>query len=73
MCLAIPGKIVSLDGVKAVVDYGGVTRVVDVSLIDNPRVGLFVLVHAGFAIQVVDESVAREAYALLDEYDKKFS
>lgn len=69
MCLAIPGKIASLEGTKATIDYDGVTRTADVSLIEDPTIGTWVLVHAGFAIQEVDEKTARETYRLLDEAD----
>jgi len=51
MCLAVPGKIIKLDGDKAVVDFKGVSRKVVVSMIDNPEVGDYVIIHAGFAIQ----------------------
>jgi hydrogenase expression/formation protein HypC len=71
MCLALPGKIVSVEGSSALVDYDGVTRNVDISLIEHIVVGSWVLVHAGFAIQVVDEEVAKGMYHLLDEVDKK--
>ena len=53
MCLALQGRIVELSGSSAVVDFGGVSRVVDVSLLDSCKVGDVVLVHVGFAIQKV--------------------
>ncbi|RME31350.1 HypC/HybG/HupF family hydrogenase formation chaperone [Candidatus Woesearchaeota archaeon] len=65
MCLAVPGRIIALEGTSATVDFGGVQRAADVSLIDNPSVGDFVLVHVGFAIKKVDEHVAKETYRLL--------
>ena len=69
MCLAIPGKVVEIDtkGEYATVDYGdGTKRRVNVSLVDV-NTGQYVLVHAGFAIQVVDEHEARETLALFRE------
>ena len=66
MCLAIPGRITAINGETAVVDYGGVKKSANISLIDC-RVGDFVLVHVGFAIQKVDEAKARQAYGLLSE------
>jgi hydrogenase expression/formation protein HypC len=69
MCLAIPGKIISIDAEKqsAVVDYGGgTTRNANISLVDVKR-GDYVLVHAGFAIQVLDEKEAQETLALFRE------
>ena len=51
MCLAVPARIVECSGDLAVVDIGGMRRSVSVALIENPRVGDCVLLHAGFAIQ----------------------
>jgi len=68
MCLAVPGKIVSIDGENAVVDYGGVKKGANVSLI-RAGVGDWILVHVGFAIQTVDEEIARETYRLLSDVE----
>lgn len=70
MCLAIPGKILKIEGENASVDYGGIRKGANVSLIDA-KVGEWVLVHVGFAIQKVDEDVAHEAYRLLSEVELK--
>ena len=59
MCLAIPGKVVSIEGTIAVIDFGGVQRETNVSLVEV-RPGDYVIVHAGFAIQAVDELDALE-------------
>jgi len=67
MCLAVPMKIVSLEGEKATTEADGVTREVDVMLIESPMVGEYVLVHAGFAIQRVDEEEAEKTLDLLRE------
>ena len=69
MCLSIPGKILSITGSKANVDFDGIKRVADISLLDNCKVGEYVLVHVGFAIQKIDEDIAKEAYRLLDKSD----
>lgn len=66
MCLAVPGKIVSLQGSIAVVDFGGVQRETNVSLVEA-KVGDYAIVHAGFAIQIVDEEDARETIKLWEE------
>ena len=69
MCLAIPGKIVEIDSKKqsAIVDYGsGTKRKANVSLVEV-KIGDYVLVHAGFAIQVLDEKEAQETLALFRE------
>ena len=64
MCLAIPAKVMSLDGAKAQVDFGeSVLREVNVSLV-NAKVGDYVLVHAGYAIQIIEEKEAQETLSL---------
>ncbi len=67
MCLAIPAKVVSRKGDKAQVDFGeGVLREINVTLVDA-RIGDYVLVHAGYAIQVLDEKEALETLSLWNE------
>jgi hydrogenase expression/formation protein HypC len=67
MCLAIPAKVVSIEGEKAKVDFGeGVLREVDITLV-NAKTGDYVLVHAGYAIQVLEEKEALETIRLWNE------
>ncbi len=67
MCLAIPAKILSLDGTKAQVDFGqGILRDVNVALVEA-KIGEYVLVHAGYAIQVLEEKEALETLRLMNE------
>jgi len=67
MCLAIPAKVVNLKEDKAKVDFGeGVLREVNVTLV-NAKVGDYVLVHAGYAIQVLSEKEAQETIQLWNE------
>lgn len=67
MCLAIPAKILSIKEDKAKVDFGeGVSREVNVTLV-GAKVGDYVLVHAGYAIQVVEEKEALETLRLWNE------
>ena len=61
MCLAIPGRILKIDGHSALVDFDGLTQKVIVALIQNPEVGKFVIVHAGYAIEMMNETDALEA------------
>ncbi len=64
MCLAIPGKVISIKEDKAEVDFGeGVLREVNVTLV-SVKTGEYVLVHAGYAIQVLDEKEAQETLSL---------
>jgi hydrogenase expression/formation protein HypC len=67
MCLAIPAKIMSLQGDKAQVNFGqGVLREVNVSLVEA-KLGDYVLVHAGYAIQVLEEKEALETLSLWND------
>jgi hydrogenase expression/formation protein HypC len=67
MCLAIPGRVLSIDGNrKAMVDFGGTRREADVTFV-QAKVGDYVIVHAGFALQVLDEVAARETLDLWRE------
>ena len=60
MCLAVPLRIKSLDGSDAVVERDGVSRRVKVNFIKEPKVGDYVMVHAGFAIEKMDPAQAEE-------------
>ena len=67
MCLAIPAKVLSKNGDTAKVDFGeGTSRAVNVALV-NVSVGEYVIVHAGFAIEVLDEKEAKETLQLWRE------
>ena len=69
MCLAIPMKIASLNEDRvATVDVLGVTREISLDLTPQAQVGDYVLVHAGFAIEVVDEQYAQETLDLIKEF-----
>ena len=69
MCLAIPARVESLDEDRlATVDILGVRRQVAVDLVPKVQVGDFVLVHAGFAIEVVDEQFAQETPDIIREF-----
>lgn len=67
MCLAIPMQLQEVNGPRGKVLAHGVTSEVRLDLVDAPRVGDYVLVHAGYAIQVLDEHEARETLAYLEE------
>jgi hydrogenase expression/formation protein HypC len=67
MCLAIPAKIISIENDKAKVDFGEkVLREINIALV-SAKVGDYVLVHAGYAIQVMDEKEAQETLQLWNE------
>ncbi len=67
MCVAIPARVKSIKGVTAEVDIGGVSREINVQLTPDVKAEDFVLVHAGFAIHVIDEQEARETMRLFEE------
>jgi len=72
MCLAIPARVINVKGEKARVDFGeGVLRDVNVTLVDV-KIGEYVLVHAGYAIQKMDEKDAKETLALWNEILTEF-
>lgn len=68
MCLAIPMRLTEVGpGRQATAEVDGVRHAVDVSLLDAPKVGQYVVVHAGFAIETMDEDRANEILALFAE------
>lgn len=69
MCLAIPAQVKKINDNKlATVDILGVTREISLDLTPQAEVGSFVLVHAGFAIEVVDEQFAQETLDLIKQF-----
>lgn len=72
MCLAVPGRILSIEGDDPVlragrVDFAGIVKRVNLSYVPEASVGDYVLVHVGFAISTVDEAEARQVFAYLKE------
>jgi hydrogenase expression/formation protein HypC len=70
MCLAVPGRIVSTHGCDGLgrigrVDFSGVIRDIDLSFVPEADIGQHVLVHAGFAISVIDDDEAQATLACL--------
>lgn len=58
MCLGLPAKVLSIEGNNSTVEMMGVTSTISIELLENVKVGDFVLVHAGCAIQILDEKEA---------------
>jgi hydrogenase expression/formation protein HypC len=71
MCLAVPGKIISVSGEdiarQARVDFGGILKEVNLAYVPQAQIGEYVLVHVGFAISVVDEEEAGKVFGYLKE------
>jgi hydrogenase expression/formation protein HypC len=76
MCLAIPSKITEINNNIAIIDVDGVQREASLMLLADAQVGDYVIVHAGFAIQKLDEAAALDTLNLLrsaaDAYDEQF-
>lgn len=67
MCLAIPSKIIKIENDMGTIDVDGVTRETSLLLLEDAKVGDYVIVHAGFALHKIDEFVAMETLQLLKE------
>lgn len=76
MCLAIPSQITKIENEMATIDVDGVQREASLLLLADAQVGDYVIVHAGFAIQKLDEAAAKETLNLLrkaaDNYEARF-
>jgi len=69
MCLAIPGKVETITGRTAIIDFGGIKREAVIDLLEEGTVkpGVWVLVHTGFVIAILDEKEALETLELWNE------
>ena len=67
MCLAIPALIKSINGQQAIADIEGVTRDISLQLTPEAKVGDYVLLHTGYAINIIDAAEADETLKLLKE------
>ena len=75
MCLAIPGKILSVEGDdpafrEGKVDFGGIRKQVSLACTPNASPGDYVLVHAGLALQILDEAAAHDVFAAVAELER---
>ena len=67
MCLAVPARVIKMDGDNAKLDYGGIIRDANISLV-SPKIGDYVIVHAGYAIQILDTEEAARTLDVWNEY-----
>lgn len=67
MCLSVPAKIISIEKDMAKVQIGGTTILAGLQLIEDPKIGEYVLIHSGFAISKLSEEDAAETMKLLQE------
>jgi hydrogenase expression/formation protein HypC len=73
MCLSIPAKIISIDGSMAEVSAGDVIFSAGLHMIEDARVGDYILLHAGFAIQKISEKEAQETIRLFEEMNNSLN
>ena len=72
MRLAIPAQVVELrPNDQALVNLGGIRKEISVALVDGVQVGDYVIVHVGFALQVIDEAEAQATLALMSELQRE--
>ncbi|MCK4569151.1 MAG: HypC/HybG/HupF family hydrogenase formation chaperone [Bacteroidales bacterium] len=69
MCLSIPAKIDSIDGDMAIVNVGSVTYKASLQLLEDVKVGDYILLHTGFAIQKISEEEAAETLKIFEEFE----
>jgi hydrogenase expression/formation protein HypC len=67
MCVAVPVRVVEIRTHRGLIELGGIKKEIELSLTPDVRVGDYVLLHAGFAIQRLDEVEAKETLRLLEE------
>jgi len=67
MCLAIPARVVAIDGDNAIVDLGGVRKDVSLALVDDVAIDDYVIVHVGYALNKLDPEEAAKTLALFAE------
>ena len=75
MCLAIPGKIMSIDATDPLmrtgkVNFGGIVKEINLAYVPDAEIGNYVIVHVGFAISIVDEEEANRVFEYLREMDE---
>ncbi len=71
MCLAVPMKVIEINGYLGMAEVGGVKREINLMLLDNIKIGDYVIVHAGSAIQKLDETEAEKTLSLMREMVEK--
>lgn len=75
MCLAVPGKIISISGDEQItkiakIDFAGIRKDISIAFVPEAGIGDYVIVHVGFALSVIDEKEAHEVFEYLKEFDE---
>ncbi|MDI6785728.1 MAG: HypC/HybG/HupF family hydrogenase formation chaperone [bacterium] len=73
MCLGIPGKVIDIEGAMAKVEIGAAHREISLQLLPETKVGNYVIIHAGFAIQLINEEEAKKTLDLLDSISNQMN
>ena len=68
MCLAVPMKLIKIEGTKGIAELGNLQREIGLLLLENAKIGDYVIVNAGYAIQILDEEEALKTISLLESY-----
>ncbi len=68
MCLAVPLKLVKINGKTGVGEYDGISREIALDFIKNPKIGEYLMVHAGFAVERMSEEAAKQNIKEWKEY-----
>ena len=68
MCIAVPMKLIKIEGTKGIAELGNLQREIGLLLLENAKIGDYVIVHAGYAIQILDEEEALKTISLLESY-----
>lgn len=71
MCLGVPAKVLSIDGAIATVAIGEITYQANIGLLEEVQPGDFIILHAGFGIEIMDASEAEETIRLIEEIEQQ--
>ena len=73
MCLSIPAEIISISGVTAEVSVGGTRYNANIELLEDVRIGDFILIHSGYGIAKIDEKIAEDTLTLMKEIKQEMN
>jgi len=70
MCLSVPAQVISIEGELAKVSVGGTIMNANLNLVEDIKIGDYILLHTGFALQKIDEKEAQETLKIFEEFDE---
>ncbi len=70
MCLSVPAQVISIEGDIAIVSVGGTIMNANLNLVEDIKIGDYILLHTGFALQKIDEKEAMETLKIFEEFDE---